>query len=157
MTKAIMSATAHQRPYQGFDRAFTAGVLHGPANRYMPLPNHMSSTTIWHNPRCSKSRQTLQLIRDRGVEPTIVEYLKTPPSTVELSDALDQLGLQPRELMRKKEAPYKELSLGDEGLGRAKLIAAMVDNPVLIERPVVFRGKRAVLGRPPENVLELLD
>lgn len=117
----------------------------------------MSSITIWHNPRCSKSRQTLQLIRDRGVEPTIVEYLKTPPSTAELSDALDQLGLQPKELMRKKEALYKELSLGDERLSRAKLIAAMVDNPVLIERPVVFRGKRAVLGRPPENVLDLLD
>jgi arsenate reductase len=157
MTKAIRSATAHQRPYQGFDRAFTPGVLHGPANRYMPSPNDMSSITIWHNPRCSKSCQTLQLIRGRGVEPTIVEYLKTPPSTAELSDALDQLGLEPRELMRKMEAPYKELSLGDEGLGRAELIAAMVENPVLIERPVVFRGKRAVLGRPPENVLELID
>lgn len=117
----------------------------------------MSSITIWHNPRCSKSRQTLQLIRDQGVEPTIVEYLKTPPSTAELSNALEQLGLQPRELMRKKEGVYKELSLGDEGLSRTKLIAAMVDNPVLIERPLVFRGKRAVLGRPPENVLELLD
>lgn len=152
-----MSATAHQRPYQGFDRAFTAGVLHGPANRCMSLPSDMSSITIWHNPRCSKSRQTLQLIRDQGVEPTIVEYLKTPPSTAELSNALEQLGLQPRELMRKKEGVYKELSLGDEGLSRTKLIAAMVDNPVLIERPLVFRGKRAVLGRPPENVLELLD
>jgi arsenate reductase len=99
----------------------------------------------------------LQLIRDRGVEPTIVEYLKTPPSKAELSDALEKLGLEPRELMRKKEAPYRERSLGDEGLTAAELVTAMVQDPVLIERPVVFRDKRAVLGRPPENVLKLLD
>ena len=122
----------------------------------MPSPNDMSSTTIWHNPRCSKSRQTLQLIRDRGIEPTIVEYLKTPPTEAQLIEALKALGLAPRDLMRKKEAPYSELSLGDEGLSDAELVAAMVDNPVLIERPVIFRGKRAVVGRPPENVLELL-
>ena len=123
----------------------------------MPSLNHMSSITIWHNPRCSKSRQTLQLVRDRGVEPTIVEYLITPPSKAELNDALQSLGVEPRDLMRKKEAAYEELSLGEEGLSRADLVAAMVDNPVLIERPIVFRGKRAVVGRPPENVLELLD
>lgn len=123
----------------------------------MPSSNEMSSITIWHNPRCSKSRQTLQLIEDRGVQPTIVEYLKAPPSESELSDALNALGLSPRELMRKKEAPYEELSLADEGLSRDELIAAMVQNPVLIERPLVFRGERAVIGRPPENVLELLD
>lgn len=117
----------------------------------------MSSTTIWHNPRCSKSRQTLQLIRDRGIEPIVVEYLKTPPSEAELIDALKALGFAPRALMRKNEAPYSELALGDEGLSDAELIAAMVGNPVLIERPVVFRDKRAVVGRPPENVLELLD
>ena len=125
-------------------------------NLYMPSPNDMSSTTIWHNPRCSKSRQTLQLIRDRGIEPTIVEYLKTPPTEAQLIEALKALGLAPRGLMRKKEAPYSELSLGDERLSDAELVAAMVDNPVLIERPVIFRGKRAVVGRPPENVLELL-
>ena len=123
----------------------------------MPWPNDMSSTTIWHNPRCSKSRQTLQLIRDRGIEPTIIEYLKTPPSEEKLTDALKALGMEPRDLMRKKEAPYEELALSDDGLTRAELVGAMVENPVLIERPVVFRGKRAVLGRPPENVLELLD
>ena len=123
----------------------------------MPSLNHMLSITIWHNPRCSKSRQTLQLVRDRGVEPTIVEYLITPPSKAELNDALQSLGVEPRDLMRKKEAAYEELSLGEEGLSRADLVAAMVDNPVLIERPIVFRGKRAVVGRPPENVLELLD
>ncbi|MBW1761305.1 MAG: arsenate reductase (glutaredoxin) [Deltaproteobacteria bacterium] len=117
----------------------------------------MSSITIWHNPRCSKSRQTLQLLRDRGIEPTIVEYLKTPPSEAELTSALNALGIEPRDLMRKKEAPYQELSLDDGALTRAELVAAMVGNPVLIERPVVFRGKRAVVGRPPENALDLLD
>ncbi len=123
----------------------------------MHSPNGMSSITIWHNSRCSKSRQTLQLIRDRGVEPTIVEYLKTPPSAAELANALGKLGIEPRALMRKKEAPYEELALANEGLSRVELIDAMVDNPILIERPVVFVGKRAVLGRPPENVLALLD
>ncbi len=123
----------------------------------MHSPIGMSSITIWHNPRCSKSRQTLQLIRDHGVEPTIVEYLKTPPSAAELADALTKLGIEPRALMRRKEAPYEELSLADEGLSRAELIDAMVENPVLIERPVVFVGKRAALGRPPEDVLALLD
>jgi arsenate reductase len=117
----------------------------------------MSNITIWHNPHCSKSRKTLQLIRDRGVEPAIIEYLKTPPSEAELIDVLGKLGLEPRDLMRKKEAAYKELSLSDEGLARSELVAAMLENPVLIERPIVVRGKRAVLGRPPENVLELLD
>lgn len=117
----------------------------------------MSTTTIWHNPRCSKSRQTLQLIRDRGIEPTIVEYLETPPSEAELASALRSLGLTPRDLMRKKESPYSELTLGDEELSDAELIAAMVSHPVLIERPVVFRGERAVVGRPPENVLALLE
>ena len=92
----------------------------------MPSLNHMSSITIWHNPRCSKSRQTLQLVRDRGVEPTIVEYLITPPSKAELNDALQSLGVEPRDLMRKKEAAYEELSLGEEGLSRADLVAAMV-------------------------------
>jgi arsenate reductase len=123
----------------------------------MPSHNRMPTTTIWHNPRCSKSRRTLQLIRDRGVEPTIVEYLKTPPSEAELGNALTLLGLAPRDLMRKKETPYQELSLDDEALSDAALLAAMVDNPVLIERPIVFRGERAVIGRPPDNVLELLD
>jgi len=122
----------------------------------MPTLNDMSSITIWHNPRCSKSRQTLQLIVDSGAEPTIIEYLKTPPSKAELTEALQKLGLEPRDLMRKKEAPYKELLLGDEGLTQEELLAAMIENPVLIERPIVFRGKRAVIGRPPENVLDLL-
>jgi arsenate reductase len=115
------------------------------------------TVTIWHNPRCSKSRQTLQLIRDQHVEPEVIEYLKTPPSAEELEDVLEKLGMKPRELMRSKEALYEELSLGDPSLTREHLIQAMVDNPVLIERPVVLCGNRAVLGRPPENVLELLE
>ena len=123
----------------------------------MPSRNHMSSITIWHNPRCSKSRQTLQLLRDRGIEPTIVEYLKTPPSAADLSDALNALGIGPRDFMRTKEPPFAELSLADDGLTHAELVAAMAENPILIERPVVFRAGRAVIGRPPENVLDLLD
>jgi arsenate reductase len=114
------------------------------------------SVTIYHNPRCSKSRQTLQLLRDNGVEPEIVEYLKTPPSTAEIKNLLGLLGLAPRDLMRKKEAPYGERGLADESLSDADLIAAMHDEPVLIERPIVVKGKKAVLGRPPENVLDLL-
>jgi arsenate reductase len=117
----------------------------------------MSSVTIWHNPRCSKSRQTLQLLRDRGIEPTIVEYLKTPPSEAELTHALAELAMAPRDLMRKKEAAYEELGLADEARTEAELVAAMSSHPVLIERPVVFREGRAALGRPPENVLILLD
>jgi len=90
------------------------------------------------------------------MRPKVVEYLKTPPSTEELSEALTKLGLEPRALIRKKEAAYEELGLSDEGLSRGELLAAMAAHPVLIERPLVFRGKRAVLGRPPENVLSLL-
>ena len=117
----------------------------------------MPNVTIWHNPRCSKSRQTLQLIRDRGVEPTIVEYLKTPPSQSEIEGALAKLGLEPHALIRNKESVYKELGLGNDSLDSATLLSAMAKHPVLIERPVVIRGERAVLGRPPENVLALLD
>jgi len=117
----------------------------------------MSDVIIWHNPRCSKSRQTLQLLRDRGIEPTIVEYLKTPPTEAELTHALAMLGMEPRSLMRKKEAPYRELGLDGEGVTEAELVAAMASHPILIERPVVFVDKRAALGRPPENVLTLVD
>ena len=114
------------------------------------------SVTIYHNPRCSKSRQTLQLLRDRGVEPEIVEYLQSPPSAAELRDILRLLGLAPRALMRRKEAPYKALGLDDDGLDRAALIRAMVENPILIERPIVVTNGQAALGRPPEAVLEIL-
>tara|TARA_B100000989_G_C19358462_1_gene392195 strand:+ start:275 stop:622 length:348 start_codon:yes stop_codon:yes gene_type:complete len=111
---------------------------------------------IYHNPRCSKSRQTLALLRERGVTPTVAEYLKTPPDTATLGDILAQLGCPPRQLMRVKEAVYHELGLGDENLSDADLIQAMVDNPILIERPIVLAGDRAALGRPPEAVLAIL-
>ena len=113
--------------------------------------------TIWHNPRCGKSRAALALLRDAGAEVRIIKYLETPPTAEELDRVLDQLGLEPRLLMRRKEAPYKELHLADEKLSRSALIVAMVSHPILIERPVVIRGSRAALGRPPENVLALLS
>lgn len=114
------------------------------------------AVTIYHNPRCSKSRQTLALLNERGLEVEIVEYLETPPDAVTLGELLDGLGLEPRELMRKKEAPYQNLSLDDPSLDRTDLIAAMVENPILIERPIVVAGERVALGRPPEAVLEIL-
>jgi len=112
--------------------------------------------TIYHNPRCSKSRQALALLRDRGIEPEIIEYLKTPPDAATLKQILKKLDLAPRDLMRRKEAVYRELGLDDAALGDDDLVAAMVENPVLIERPVVLAGGRAALGRPPEQVLEIL-
>ena len=112
--------------------------------------------TIYHHPGCSKSRQTLALLRARRHEPEIVEYLETPPSEARIEALLGMLGLQPRELMRKREAPYRELGLGDSALTRAQLVAAMAAHPVLIERPIVVHGSRAAIGRPPENVLAIL-
>lgn len=116
----------------------------------------METITIYHNPRCSKSRQALQLLRDRGIEPTIVEYLKQPLAAAEIKRLLKLLQLSPRELMRKKEAQYRALNLADPELGADGLIKAMAEHPVLIERPIVVAGERAVLGRPPEKVLDVL-
>jgi len=113
-------------------------------------------TVIWHNPRCSKSRQTLAVLEERGVRPQIVEYLKTPPSAEEVDRLLGLLGVEPRELMRRKEAEYTENGLDDPALTREQLIAAMVTHPKLIERPVVLHEGRAALGRPPEAVLKIL-
>lgn len=114
------------------------------------------TVTIYHNPRCSKSRQTLALLQEKGVEPDIVHYLDTPPDAATLKGLLGKLGLGPRELMRRKEAAYKENGLNDESLGEDALIAAMVANPILIERPIVVNGAKAALGRPPEQVLDIL-
>lgn len=115
------------------------------------------SITIYHNPRCSKSRQTLQLLRDNGIEPDIVEYLRTPYTAAQIEQLLDKLGiLDPRDLMRKKEAVYKEAGLDDDYLSRSDLIDAMAQCPSIVERPIVVRGDKAVIGRPPENVLDLL-
>ncbi|GHD64618.1 arsenate reductase (glutaredoxin) [Jeongeupia chitinilytica] len=113
--------------------------------------------TIYHNPRCSKSRETLALLRERGLEPEVVEYLNTPPDAEMLRHLLSLLGLVPRALMRSKEAEYAELGLDDPALDDAALIAAMVARPKLIERPiVVVDNTRAAIGRPPESVLKLL-
>lgn len=114
------------------------------------------TVTIWHNPRCSKSRQTLALIRERGVEPEIVEYLKTPPDAATLKAVIGRLGIAPRDLMRKGEAAYGARGLSDPSLSDDALIRAMVEEPVLIERPVVLSGRRAAIGRPPEKVLDIL-
>lgn len=114
------------------------------------------SVTIYHNPRCSKSRQTLALLKDKGIEPEIVEYLKTPPSAAELKAILGLLGIAPRDLMRKGEAAYKARGLGDASKSDDELIAAMVAEPILIERPIVLSGGKARLGRPPEQVLEIV-
>ena len=113
-------------------------------------------TTIYHNPRCSKSRQTLALLEERGISPRVVDYLKTPPSAAELKAILKKLGLRPRDLMRKGEPLYAELGLKDRDLDDDALIALMVANPLLIERPIVVSGGKAALGRPPESVLEIL-
>lgn len=116
----------------------------------------MTSLTLYHNPRCSKSRQTLALLREAGQEPEIVEYLKNPPDAAQIEALLQRLGKAPRELMRKGEAVYKSQGLDDESLTPQQLVAAMVEHPILIERPIVVRGRRAVIGRPPENALSLL-
>ncbi len=114
------------------------------------------TVTIYHNPRCSKSRQTLALLEEKGINPTIREYLKDVPSAQEINDILDMLGMEPRDLMRKKEAEYKENNLDEPSLSRGELIQAMVNYPKLIERPIVIKGGRAAIGRPPETVLEIL-
>jgi len=111
---------------------------------------------IYHNPRCGKSRQTLQLLKDQGIEPEVIEYLKTPPSAQELDEILQKLDMEPRELMRKKETEYKANGLDDASLDRQALIQAMVNNPILIERPVVIADGKAAVGRPPEAVLSIL-
>ncbi len=112
------------------------------------------TTTIYHNPRCGKSRQTLSLLQERGIEPEIIEYLVTPPSAEELKNILGLLGKSPRDLMRKKEA--KEAGLDDPALDDEALIAGMVANPIVIERPIVLNGGKAALGRPPESVIDIL-
>ncbi|MCV6604512.1 MAG: arsenate reductase (glutaredoxin) [Porticoccaceae bacterium] len=113
-------------------------------------------TTIYHNPRCSKSRQTLQLLEQKGINPEIVLYLENTPGTDTLNTLLGKLGMTPRELMRSGEDAYKENSLADPTLSDAQLLQAMVDHPRLIQRPIVVNGDKAALGRPPEAVLEIL-
>ncbi|WP_028115662.1 arsenate reductase (glutaredoxin) [Ferrimonas senticii] len=114
------------------------------------------TTTIWHNPRCSKSRQTLALLQQQGIEPVIVRYLETPPTIAQLDQALTQLGIEPLALIRRQEALFAELGLKDAELSRQQWLAIMTQHPKLIERPVVLHQGKACIGRPPENVLALL-
>jgi arsenate reductase len=111
---------------------------------------------IYHNPRCSKSRQTLQLLQEQGIDPEVIEYLKSPPSAEELDDILQKLGMEPRELMRKNETDYKANGLDDETLDREALINSMVNHPILIERPIVIANDKAAIGRPPEAALAIV-
>ena len=115
-----------------------------------------NNVVIWHNPRCSKSRGTLELLHERGIEPTVVDYRENPPDARELSRVIELLGIDPRELMRRDEAEYTELKLDDSSLTRDQLIAAMVAHPILIQRPIVIANGRAAIGRPPEAVLAIL-
>jgi len=112
--------------------------------------------TIFHNPRCSKSRQTMELLHEKSVTPEVVEYLKTPPDYQTIDDILKMLNIEPRQLMRTGEAEYKENDLSDESLSRKQLIEAMVNFPKLIERPIVIKNGKAAIGRPPTAVLEIL-
>jgi arsenate reductase len=115
-----------------------------------------TDVTIYHNPRCSKSRAALELLRQQGHEPHIVEYLKNPPSEAELAAILKLLGMEPRELMRRKEEEYDREKLDDPELSRKQLIKALHDHPRLIERPIVLANGKAALGRPAESILEIL-
>lgn len=111
---------------------------------------------IFHNPKCSKCRLTMEILNDKGVKTTVVEYLNTPPDRSELNEILELLNIEPRELMRKHETPYKDNNLDNPDLSREQLIQAMIDSPILIERPIIINGNKATIGRPPEKVLEIL-
>ena len=111
---------------------------------------------ILHNPRCSKSRTTLQLLQENGVEPEIIQYLDTPPSSDQLVSILGKLNLKPRELMRKGQSEYKDMGLDNPQLSDEQLITAMQEAPILIERPIVMANGKAAIGRPPESVLKIL-
>lgn len=116
----------------------------------------MSEVTIYHNPRCSKSRQTLALLEEHDITPDVVLYLETPPDAKQLKGLLGKLDISARDLLRTSEAEYKEMKLSDKSLSDEALIEAMVKAPKLIQRPIVVKGSKAVLGRPPENVLDLI-
>lgn len=116
----------------------------------------MTNLTLYHNPRCSKSRSALQLLEERGFNPNIVRYLETPLSAAELHELLRKLGIRARQLLRTGEDEYKALGLNDPELTDEQLIAAMVSQPKLIERPILVAGDKAVVGRPPERILEIL-
>ncbi|WP_219063946.1 arsenate reductase (glutaredoxin) [Pseudomonas sp. UMAB-08] len=116
----------------------------------------MTDLTLYHNPRCSKSRGALELLEARGLTPTIIRYLETPPDAAQLRDLLGKLGIGARELLRTGEEEYKALNLADTGLSDEQLISAMAAHPKLIERPILVVGDKAIIGRPPESVLGIL-
>lgn len=116
----------------------------------------VSEFVIYHNPRCSKSRRALDILREQKIEPRVIEYLKTPPDAKTLRELLKKLGLKPRDILRDSEDGYAKLKLGDPKLSEEDLIAAIAKHPILLQRPIIVRGDRAVIGRPPENVRELL-
>jgi arsenate reductase len=116
----------------------------------------MSEVVIYHNPKCSKSRETLALLRGRGIEPKVILYLETPPDAGELDRILRLLKVEPKALMRRKEEEYRALGIDEKTLRREELVSLMVKHPILIERPIVTKGNRAALGRPPEEVLKIL-
>lgn len=112
--------------------------------------------SIYHNPKCTKSRETLKLLEARGIAPVVIEYLKHPPTTSEIENLLALLGITPRELLRTKEEEYKKLGLNDPELPNEAILAALARHPRLMERPIVVAGNKAAIGRPPENVLKIL-
>ena len=116
----------------------------------------MDSTEIYHHPNCSKSNKVLELLRENNIEPNIIYYLEDPPSPELLKDLLKQLGLTAREILRKKEEPYSVLNLENPAMEEESILKAMSENPILIERPIVTKGPKAILGRPPEIVLQLI-
>ncbi len=116
----------------------------------------MTSVKIYHNPRCSKSRQTLELLNENNHEPEIVLYLETPPDKSELADIVNKLGMSVRDIIRTGEDPYKDNNLGDDSLSDDALLDAIVTDPILLQRPIVVSGDQARIGRPPESVLEIL-
>ena len=120
-------------------------------------PYNMTDFTIYHNPRCSKSRQTLQLLEEKGVSISIVKYLETPPSAEVLADVVSKLGVAAKDIVRTKEAVYKELGLHERTPSDAEWFEILAETPKLIERPIVVKGDKAVIGRPPENVASLFE
>ena len=114
------------------------------------------SLVLYHNPRCSKSREALRLLEEKGHRPKVVKYLETPPAAADISALLGKLGMSARELLRKSEEAYQALGLDNPALSEKALIAAMAEHPELIERPILIAGRRAVIGRPPERVLDLI-
>ena len=115
------------------------------------------SITIYHNPRCSKSRQTKQILDERNLDAEVVEYLKTPPDSATLKSLLSKLGIPARELLRTHETEYKETGLDNLELSEEQIIDTMIKHPILIERPIVVSGNKAIIGRPPEKILDILE